>query len=151
LTHIEERTAARLVLLDEAKRILLFLHNDGHGRTFWATPGGGLEPGETLQQAAVREAAEELGVETADLVQLWSGHARFKFANRAVSQTETFFLVTQQVDLTRLELGELHRVEGIIDVRWWSLDEIQKSDALIFPADLVDKLREHLPALGKRP
>jgi 8-oxo-dGTP diphosphatase len=59
---MEIRSAARLLLLDTHGRLLLFRHNDGHGREFWAAPGGGLEPGETFEQAARREAAEDRNV-----------------------------------------------------------------------------------------
>ena len=40
------------------------------GRTYYTVPGGGVEAGETPEQAAVREAREELGldVELGDLV-----------------------------------------------------------------------------------
>ena len=43
-------------------RVPLFRHAGSHGRSFWATPGGGLEDGERFEQAACREASEELGV-----------------------------------------------------------------------------------------
>lgn len=66
----EERQAARLVVLDAHHRILLFRHTDGHGREFWATPGGGLEPGESFEDAACREAKEELGAESVELTRL---------------------------------------------------------------------------------
>ena len=33
------------------------------GRTYYTVPGGGVEPGETIAEAAVREAREELGLE----------------------------------------------------------------------------------------
>ncbi|HVD62095.1 MAG TPA: NUDIX domain-containing protein [Gemmatimonadaceae bacterium] len=141
---IEIRTAARLLLLDEQRRLLLFRHVDGHGREFWATPGGGLEPGETGDQAARREAAEELGAATVELTPLWSGHSKFIFANRHVSQDETFFLITRHSGILGSEVQELHRAEGIAEVRWWSIEDIEKSQEPIFPVDLADRLREFL-------
>src|SRR5262245_22007132 len=121
---MEIRSAARLIVIDTDQRVLLFRHTDGRGREFWATPGGGVEVGETVEQAARREAAEELGAKDFELSQLRTGHAEFVFADRNVSQTETFFLVTRHADVLGPEVEELHRNEGIIEIRWWSLDEI---------------------------
>lgn len=140
---IEVRSVARLLLLDANRRVLLFRHTDGHGREFWATPGGGLEPGETVEQAARREALEELGAKEVELGPLWAGRSDFLFANRNVSQTETFFLVTRHSGILGPEVGEVHHLEGITEVRWWSLDEIEKSQELIFPCDLATRVREH--------
>ena len=55
----------------ENRRILLVPHfNTDVGPVQWHIPGGGVEFGETLAQAAVREVAEETGliVECSDLV-----------------------------------------------------------------------------------
>jgi len=65
--EIENRRAARLLVLDGEGRILLFRHRDPHGRSFWATPGGGLEARETFEAAARRESDEELGAVPASL------------------------------------------------------------------------------------
>ena len=124
--------------------MLLFRHADGHGREFWATPGGGLEPGETVEQAARREAAEELGAKSVELAALWTGHSNFLFASRTVSQAETFFLVTQASLILGPEVEAAHRLEGICEVRWWTLEEIATSEEAVFPTDLVSRLRDHL-------
>ena len=46
-----ERPSSRLLILDRHNRLLLFkfAHRSGPlaGQTFWATPGGGLDPGES--------------------------------------------------------------------------------------------------------
>jgi len=52
---------ARIVLVDHGKLALIKRVRDG--RTYYLFPGGGVEEGETPQDAARREAFEELGVE----------------------------------------------------------------------------------------
>lgn len=142
-TRREVRTAARLLLLDPACRILLFLHADGHGRKFWATPGGGLEEGESLEGAARREAAEELGSADVELTYLWTGRSEFRFADREVTQTEAFFLVRGHSGVLGPEVKETHRRERILEARWWSLAEIESCQEAMFPVDLAARVREH--------
>lgn len=59
-------TAVQVRLFDEQGRVL-FLRRAGTGffDGFWSLPGGHVENGESLRQAAVRELAEELGIEVA--------------------------------------------------------------------------------------
>lgn len=52
---------AGCVILDDYGRVLL-LHRSTPRRTQWELPGGKVEDGETAEQAAVREIAEELGI-----------------------------------------------------------------------------------------
>ena len=64
---MRRRPSARLLITDPAGRVLLFrfVHKKGAlaGQSYWATPGGGLEDGETFAQAAVRELREETGIQ----------------------------------------------------------------------------------------
>lgn len=57
------------VALEHQGRVLLVRHQKGN-RTYWLVPGGGVEYGESVQQAAIREMEEETGlrVEMGDLV-----------------------------------------------------------------------------------
>src|ERR1700756_1197800 len=65
-TDLRRRPSARLLVVDPEGRILLFriAHAAGAlaGQSFWTTPGGALEPGETYEAAASRELFEETGV-----------------------------------------------------------------------------------------
>jgi ADP-ribose pyrophosphatase YjhB (NUDIX family) len=64
------RVAARVVLVDRAGRTLLFRGGDPHRPeigTWWFTPGGGVEEGESLVEAARREVFEETGIELTDV------------------------------------------------------------------------------------
>ena len=145
---IVRRTAARLLVLDDQQRVLLFRQGDGHGREFWATPGGGVESGETLEQAARREAAEELGATGIELTQLWSGHSEFMFAKSQVLQDETFFLVRGCSAVLGCDVAALHNRERILEMRWWTVDEIDAADEPLYPTDLAVRVTAHLGRLG---
>ncbi len=55
---------AGCVIKDDSGRVLLIHRNTGK-LVQWELPGGKLEPGESLEIAAIREAEEEIGVKVA--------------------------------------------------------------------------------------
>ena len=56
---------AGAIIKDETGRLLLILRAHEPGKGLWSVPGGRIEPGETDQQAVVREVLEETGLQVA--------------------------------------------------------------------------------------
>jgi 8-oxo-dGTP diphosphatase len=50
------------VIKDEAGRMLLILRGHQPGKGLWSIPGGRIEPGETDEEAVIREVLEETGL-----------------------------------------------------------------------------------------
>lgn len=132
-----------MLVVDEADRMLLFQDSDlgldpvAH---WWVTPGGGVDPGESDLEAAVRELWEETGlvVVAADLVgPLLTRLVVHGYSDKVVDQTEVFYVVrvpTFEVDTTAHTEEERLTVA---DIRWWTLADLAATPDDVWPHDVL--------------
>lgn len=144
------RRGARLILLDAAGRVLMVRGHDvdNPSRSWWFTVGGGIDPGETGVDAAVRELAEETGlvVDAADVVgPVARRRAVFDFAARTVRQDEEFFVARLAEPGPIATDGWTDVERSFMDeVRWWDLDALEQVAEEVFPDLFVPLVRELL-------
>ncbi|MGO9344442.1 MAG: nitrilase-related carbon-nitrogen hydrolase [Acidimicrobiales bacterium] len=148
------REAARVLVLDEDDRALLVQFSDDFGHTWWAAPGGGLQPGEDHASAALRELEEELG--TAD-IELgpeigWRRHTLSFNANPWMTQHERWFVARHaSFDVPAEQVASLAS-EAVTDARWWSADQLAGSGLVTAPRGLAALIRRaasgDLPTAG---
>ena len=145
------RQAARLIIMDPKNRVLHFQYEDDR-RKWWATPGGGLEGQETFEEAAAREAEEELSITGGTLTPLWCRTVEFTFRGQPIRQVERYFLMRlSRPDVAAAEaVREAHRREGIVAARWWSLAELETTSEQIFPEDFCECLRGGISLTGSQ-
>jgi 8-oxo-dGTP diphosphatase len=140
------RQVARVILLDRAKNVLLVkyeetesMHPDGEGPlVYWVPPGGKLESNEDYQSAASRELLEESGLSVEIGPCIWKRKHRLRYLNELIMQEERFFL--SNIDDQRPPVSN-QSPEDIVEVRWWSVDEMEKSSAVFFPEGLKDLIK----------
>ncbi len=120
--------AASAVITDAEGRVLLVKRGKEPQKGRWSVPGGSVEPGETLEAAAAREALEETGLVVSIGPELWA-------------------LTTPTVDGRMFEIhdfaatvvsGELTAGDDADDARWIRPEELKD---LVLTVDLAAYLR----------
>ena len=146
---MRERPTARVLLFDPAGRILLMhgvLPSDPGGPSFWFTVGGGLEPGESLHEAAAREIREETGFADAELGPVvWYSEGLLTLHDDQPALFKEHYIIARTTggDPSRGGWDDLEQryVDG---QRWWTLGEIRASDETIYPEGLGELLEDVL-------
>lgn len=139
------RRSARVILLDPAGRVLLLrfrLTRDGRPFEFWATPGGGVEPGEGDQEAALRELGEELGLVLPLAGPVHYFESTFEVDGRHWFGQDVFFSAFcapgDPVFSGGTEPGER---EALQEMRWWTVQALEKIAVSVYPPDLARVVR----------
>jgi 8-oxo-dGTP pyrophosphatase MutT (NUDIX family) len=101
-----------------------------------------LEAGETFEEAALREADEELGVKGRPVKLLWERKTDFVYVDVPVRQYECFFLLEAEIHHLSPDVQKTHEREGIVEMRWWTTSAIASTREPVFPEDIVSELQK---------
>jgi 8-oxo-dGTP pyrophosphatase MutT (NUDIX family) len=144
------RLTSRVLLFDRDDRILLFLTAapDSSGAARWITPGGGVDPGETHLEAALRELEEETGLRLPTLTGPVWWHdftVEWDSADHDTGHAEFYTAVVDAFEPSDALWTDEERVE-VTAHRWWSLGELLGDRPPFEPAQLIDLIRRQLPS-----
>ena len=136
------RIRAGIVLIQEDKVALIERHRAG--LNYFVFPGGGVDEGESAEQAAVREAMEELGIEVTikrKLAEIYVGRR----------SRQVYFLVEHAAGEFGTGSGEEFDAdpndpdEGIYVPIWMPIEELPRHEK-VYPAELAKLVVESVTA-----
>ncbi|WP_329012197.1 MULTISPECIES: bifunctional GNAT family N-acetyltransferase/NUDIX hydrolase [unclassified Streptomyces] len=146
------RRAARTAVVAPDGAVFLFRQENVETGPHWALPGGGIEPGESPREGAVRELAEETGwtdLEPGPLLCTWEHD--FTRAGVPVRQHEHVYVARGPRREPTAPALTTHGAEGILDWRWWTPAELAGTAEPVWPPGLGRLLAERAGRAGSGP
>ena len=142
---IERRAARALLIADGA---VLLIEGTDPARTdvgtWWLTPGGGIDEGESREDAVVREVLEETGLtlRLADVGPVVATRlADFEFDGATYHQSEWFFAIEVEQFEPHGAGWEPIEHRALLAYKWWTVDELESTAAVVYPSELAAVLR----------
>ena len=138
-----ERRAARALLINNGSVLLIKGRDPARSRagTWWLTPGGGIEDGESIEDAVVREILEETGLvvppERVGAI-VATRTAEFEFDELHYRQSESFFAIDVDEFVPHALGWDAIERRALLDHRWWTLDELRSTAEVVYPRELAD-------------
>ena len=142
--EIYYRNAVRAILISTNNKVLLMkILSPDTNKSFWITPGGGLENNEKIAFALRRELKEELGLTHFNLGSLvWLRQHTFTWEGKRICQNEEYYIVhTKEF---KPIISDKIEAKFLQEFRWWTLKDIEKSEENFTPKTIVSIVNNYL-------
>ena len=122
MTRVEETSAGGFVLAsDGSARVALIGRQTRSGRIDWCVPKGHPENKETYAEAAIREIAEETGLEAEIIELLGDIHYEFTAGDKLISKTVVHYLMRQTGGFLTVENDPQREA---VEAAWYQIDDL---------------------------
>jgi len=114
------------------------------GKSFWGTPGGAVDEGETFEAAALRGLYEETGISVTGLDRHLA-ERRFVLhlpTGEIVLAHEKYFVLQSNNPTITCDNRTNEDRREIAKSKWWRIAELRVTTETVFPEHLVDILAE---------
>ena len=123
------------IIITKDDKVLLMKRKGPHGQGTWSTPGGHLDPGETLEGCAAREAKEEVGLDVTDI--------RFRCVTNDVFEAEGKHYITIWMDGKSTGEPRIASEEEAQEIGWYAWDALPSP--LFLPLENLVKENSYPP------
>lgn len=137
------RKSSRAIVLNQQNQIFLFRYTFdffAEEDSIWITPGGGLDEGESFEEALKRELLEEMGIElTEPAPQIFYRNPLYELKNGETARCEErFYLVYCEEEMFSYAGWTESENKRMTAGKWWSAEEMKASGEKFFSEDILE-------------